>query len=81
MPLGIRLLLDGTKRMALIETQREQAAYDTGFDNGKDYWENNLIERLIRQLKEHENQAVKAGDYQKAWLTRRLIMITKDLTE
>lgn len=64
--------------MGLIETQREQAAYDTGFDNGKDYWQNELIDTITERLSELEAQAVEAADYKHAWLYRRLAVIVKD---
>ncbi len=65
--------------MALIETQREQAAYDTGFDHGKDYWQNELIDAITTRLSELESQEITLANYRHAWLYRRLIMIVNDL--
>lgn len=65
--------------MALIGTIREQEAYDTGFDHGKDYWTERVKEQLTERLNELESQEITLGNYRHAWLYRRLMMIVNDL--
>lgn len=65
--------------MALIETQREQAAYDTGFENGEDYWTALAIDHLTQRLEEELQTAIATQDWRTAWLKTSLIRYLENL--